>query len=76
MVVAVTKDDLMKRFLTLALVVGSFSVCGFVGCGEEEKSKTVSTSSGPDGSTKVTEEKKVETTGSDKPSEKAPEAPK
>lgn len=66
----------MKRFFALALLCGSFSVCGFVGCSEETKEKQVSTSEGPNGTTKVTEEKKVETTGADKPSEKPVEAPK
>lgn len=67
----------MKRFLALALVLGSFSTCGFVGCSEEEKAKTTTTVETPNGSQTTTEVKKVESTGDMKPSEEKPaEAPK
>ncbi len=52
----------MKRFLTSALVLGSFSVVTLVGC--EDTSKTKETVSTPEGSTTTT--KKIESTGGDK----------
>ena len=66
----------MKRFLSLALVLGSFSLVGFAGCGEEAKVKTETTIDTPDGTKTVTDEKKVETTGEMKPSSDPTEAPK
>ena len=66
----------MKRFLSLALVLGSFSLVGFVGCGEESKVTTEKTIETPDGSQTVTDEKKIESTGEMKPSSEPVEAPK
>ena len=67
----------MKRYLSLALVLGSFSLVGFVGCGEEAKVSTESKVETPEGTKTVTDEKKIETTGDMKPSaEPVVEAPK
>lgn len=68
----------MKRFLALALVFGSFSTIGLVGCSEEAKQTTTEKTVTPTGSETTTTEKKVEGTGDMKPSETAKpvEAPK
>jgi len=57
----------MKRLLSLALILGSVSTFGLVGCGEESKVKQSETVSTPDGSTTTTTEKKVESTGDNPP---------
>jgi len=56
----------MKRFLALSMILGVTSF-GLVGCGEESKVTETSTTSTPDGETKVTEETKVETSGENPP---------
>ncbi|MEA2631571.1 MAG: hypothetical protein QOE66_1790, partial [Chloroflexota bacterium] len=48
----------MKRFLTTALILGSFSTFGLVGCGEETKVKETEQVSTPGGSTTTTTESK------------------
>ena len=63
----------MKRLFALALVAGSFSTFGLVGCSEETKDKTVSTKETPTGTATTTTETKTKATGDEKPSAKNPE---
>lgn len=59
----------MKRILTPALIVGllSLSPVGLIGCGEENKVKDKETVSSPTGTTTTTTEKKIESSGSNPP---------
>jgi len=66
----------MKRLLSLALILGSVSTFGLVGCGDEAKVKTEETVTTPGGTTTTTEEKKVETTGENPPPNSAGETAK
>jgi hypothetical protein len=54
----------MKRLF--ALLVG-VSLIGFVGCAEKASTKTQTTTSGQGGTTTVTSEKEVKTTGENPP---------
>jgi len=58
---------MMKRALASALVVSAITGFGLAGCGEESKVTDKSTVSTPDGSTTVTKETKVKTTGDNPP---------
>ena len=70
----------MKRFLTAALILSSFSVFTLAGCSEETKEKKTDVISTPDGEKKVTQETKIEASGDQKGStgdtNKPVEAPK
>ena len=68
----------MKRFLTAALLLGSFSVFTLVGCSEETKTVDKSTTETPGGSQTKTTETKVDSTGDMKSGEanKSAETPK
>ena len=57
----------MKRFLSLAMILGALSGFGLVGCGDESKVKTTEVESSKDGSTKTTKEIKVESKGENPP---------
>jgi len=57
----------MKRFLTAPLILGVFSLFGFVGCGEESKVTDKTEVSTPGGTATTSTETKVETTGSNPP---------
>lgn len=59
----------MTRFLSSALIAGILSVpiIGIVGCGEEAKSTTKETVSGPGGTTTTTDKKEIKSTGSNPP---------
>jgi hypothetical protein len=57
----------MKRFLTTALILGSFSTFGLVGCGEETKVKETEQVSTPGGTTTATTETKIEQKGDNPP---------
>jgi len=56
----------MKRLLSLAIILGGMSL-GVAGCSKEATVKTETEVSGPGGTTTVTEEKTVETTGENPP---------
>jgi hypothetical protein len=56
----------MKRLLSLAILLGGMTV-GVTGCSKEATVKTETEVSGPGGTTTVTEEKTVETTGENPP---------
>jgi ABC-type glycerol-3-phosphate transport system substrate-binding protein len=56
----------MKRMLSLAIVLGGMSL-GVVGCSSETSTTKETEVSGPGGTTTVTEEKTVETTGENPP---------
>jgi len=66
----------MKRFLSLALIVGFISTFGLVGCGEEAKVKETETVTTPGGTTETTTEKKVESSGSNPPANTSGEVAK
>jgi len=66
----------MKRLLSTALILGSVSTFGLVGCGEESKVKETETISTPNGSTTTTTEKKVESSGENPPPNTAGEVAK
>jgi hypothetical protein len=57
----------MKRFLTTALILSSFSTFGLVGCGEESKVKETEQVSTPGGETTKSTETKTETKGENPP---------
>jgi hypothetical protein len=57
----------MKRFLTTALILGSFSTFGLVGCGEESKVKEEKEVTTPGGTTTPTTETKIESKGETPP---------
>jgi len=57
----------MRRFLSLAVVLGLPSPVALVGCGEESKVEDKTTIKTPEGSTTTTKETKVETSGSNPP---------
>jgi len=66
----------MKKSLTYLASAGLLSVSLFaVGCGETEGVKTETEIKGPEGTTTVTEEKKVETTGEAPPAVAPAETP-
>ena len=56
----------MKRFLSLAVILGGMSL-GLVGCSKEASVTSEKKVTGPGGTTTVTEEKTVETTGENPP---------
>ena len=56
----------MKWLLSL-VVVASLGTLGLTGCSKEASTKTETTTSTPEGETKVTTEKTVETTGENPP---------
>jgi len=68
----------MKRFLTSALVLSSFSLFGLVGCEDTTKSTNKSEISTPEGKTTVESTTKIKESGSNPPPVEAvkPEAPK
>jgi len=66
----------MKRLLSIALILGSVSTFGLVGCGEESKVKETETVTGPGGTTTTTAEKKVESSGENPPPNSAGETAK
>jgi len=68
----------MKRLVsaTLAFALLSIPVVGFVGCADEAKDKTTETVTTPTGSTTTTLEKKVESSGSNPPTNSAGEKAK
>jgi hypothetical protein len=66
----------MKRLLSIALILGSVSTFGLVGCGEESKVKETQTVTTPGGTTETTTEKKVESTGNNPPPNTAGETAK
>lgn len=66
----------MKKLLSIALILGSLSPLGLVGCGEEAKVETKETVSTPEGSTTTTETKKVESSGENPPPNTAGEVAK
>ncbi len=53
----------MKRYLRSALVLGSFSVFGLVGCDDTAKTSTETKTTTPDGSIKVKETKEIDKSG-------------
>jgi len=57
----------MKRLLTTALILGSFSTLGLVGCGDETKVKQKEEISTPGGSTTTTTETKIDSKGDNPP---------
>ena len=57
----------MKRFLSLAMILGALSGFGLVGCGDESKVKTTEVESTPGGSTKTTKEVTVDSKGTNPP---------
>jgi hypothetical protein len=57
----------MKRALASALILGVCSMFGLTGCSEESKVTDKTTASTPEGSTTVSKETKVETSGSNPP---------
>jgi len=57
----------MRRFLSLAVILGVFSPVALVGCGDEAGVKQKETVTTPGGSTTTTVEKKVESSGSNPP---------
>jgi len=59
----------MKRVLTSALVLGVFSLStvGLIGCSEEAKVEKKETVATPTGTTTTTETKKVDSSGSNPP---------
>jgi len=67
----------MKRFLASALVLGSFSVTGLVGCEDTSKVTSDTKVSTPDGTKEIKKTEEIKETGSAPPAEpaKAPEAP-
>jgi len=66
----------MKRLLSIALILGSVSTFGLVGCGEQTKVENKETVSTPEGTTTTTDTKKVESTGSNPPANTAGETAK
>jgi len=66
----------MKRLLSLALILGSVSTFGLVGCGDEAKVEKTETVSGPGGTTTTTDTQKVESSGENPPPNSAGETAK
>jgi len=66
----------MKRLLSIALILGSVSTFGLVGCGDEAKVKETETVTTPGGTTETTTEKKVESSGENPPPNTAGETAK
>jgi len=64
---------IMKRSWILALALGIIAPVGLIGCGDTDKEKVTVEKSGPEGSTKTTQETKTTTTGD---GGAAPAAPK
>jgi hypothetical protein len=56
----------MKRLLSLAILLGGMTL-GVTGCSKESSTTKETEVSGPGGTTTVTEEKTVETTGENPP---------
>jgi len=57
----------MKRFLTTALILGSFAPFGLLGCGEQSKVETETTVKTPGGETTKTESTTVDSKGENPP---------
>jgi hypothetical protein len=57
----------MRRFLALALVLGTFSMAGIAGCGETAKNETSTTTTTPGGTTTETKTDKIKTEGANPP---------
>jgi len=57
----------MKRFLTTALILGSFTPFGLLGCGEESKVQTETTVKTPEGETTRTDTTKIDSKGDNPP---------
>jgi hypothetical protein len=57
----------MKRFLTLALVLSSFSVFALAGCEDTSTNKTKTESTGPGGKSSVESSTTVKESGSNPP---------
>jgi len=66
----------MKRFLATALFLGLISPFGLVGCSDTAKDKVTETHSTPDGTTKTTVEKTVQSSGDNPPPNSAGETAK
>jgi len=66
----------MKRLLSIALILGSVSTFGLVGCGEESKVEKTETVTTPGGETQTTVQKKVESSGENPPPNSAGETAK
>jgi len=63
----------MKRVLTTALILGISVPFGLLGCADESKQKVTEVSSTPEGETKTTVEKTVESSGNNPPPNSAGE---
>jgi hypothetical protein len=57
----------MKPFLPLALLLGLFAPLGLIGCGEEAKNETKTTTTSPGGTTTETHTDKVNKSGENPP---------
>jgi len=57
----------MKRFLTMALLLGLASPCGLVGCSDKAKVETSETVKTPEGQTTTTESKEIKSSGENPP---------
>ncbi len=66
----------MKRILAAALMIGVFSTCGFVGCGEKSEQTVKETTTSPGGTTETTVDKTVKSTGENPPPNTAGETAK
>jgi hypothetical protein len=65
----------MRRFLSLAVILGVFSPVALVGCGEENKVQTQEKVTTPGGTTTTTETKSEKSTGSNPPATTEGQAP-
>jgi len=66
----------MKRIFTTALIIGAFSTCGLVGCGEKSENKVQETVTTPGGTTTTTSDTTVKSTGENPPPNAAGETAK
>jgi len=66
----------MKRLLSIALILGSVSTFGLVGCGDEAKVEKTETVTTPGGTTETKVEKSVESSGENPPPNSAGETAK
>jgi hypothetical protein len=57
----------MNRFLPLALLLGLFAPVGLIGCGEESKTESKTTTSTPGGTTTETQTSKINQSGENPP---------
>jgi hypothetical protein len=60
-------NTVMKKSIGATLAVGLISLAGLIGCGDEAGVKEQTEVTGPGGTTEVTKETKVETTGENPP---------